>query len=114
MRGAIVALSVRESAGRCRSSPPGPRSILVSPATPLIVNGVVFALGDGRTGKGAVPGSGATLHAYDGATGKRLWTSGRAMTTPASPGSLWSGLGQVYVGTEDGTLHAFGFDDERR
>ena len=35
------------------------------------------------------------------------------MTAPASPGSLWSGLGQVYVGADDGTLHVFGFDDER-
>ena len=54
------------------------------------------------------------LHAYDGATGKRLWTSGKAMSTPASPGSMWSGLGQIYVGMQDGTLHAFGFNDERR
>ena len=36
------------------------------------------------------------------------------MATFASPGSLWSGLGQIYVGTHDGTLHAFGFNDERR
>ncbi len=36
------------------------------------------------------------------------------MPTSASPGSFWSGLGQVYVGTRDGTLYAFGFDDERR
>ena len=56
----------------------------------------------------------AVLHAYDGATGKRLWNSGKAMTTPASPGSMWSGLGQIYIGTHDGTLHAFGFNDERR
>jgi hypothetical protein len=36
------------------------------------------------------------------------------MSTVASPGSFWSGLGQVYVGARDGTLHAFGFNDERR
>jgi hypothetical protein len=36
------------------------------------------------------------------------------MTTFASPGSLWTGLSQVYVGAHDGTLYAFGFDDERR
>ena len=62
------------------------------------------------TGKGGA----AVLHAYDGVTGKRLWESGKAMSTSASPGSFWSGLGQVYVGTRDGTLYAFGFDDERR
>jgi outer membrane protein assembly factor BamB len=59
-------------------------------------------------------GTPAILHAYDGATGKRLWTSGKTMTTSGSPGSLWTGLGQIYVGTHDGTLHAFGFNDERR
>jgi hypothetical protein len=112
-RGAIVALAVRDSAGALSIEPAWTAASLNAPATPLVVNGVVFALGAGSPGKGAVAGTGATLHAYDGATGRRLWTSGRAMTAPASPGSLWSGLGQVYVGTEDGTLHAFGFDDER-
>ena len=71
---------------------------------------MVFALATGGTRGQAA----AALHAYDGATGKRLWKSGKAMTTSASPGSFWSGLGQVYVGTHDGTLHAFGFNDERR
>ncbi len=56
----------------------------------------------------------AVLHAYGGATGKRLWNSGKSMTTVASPGSLWTGLGQIYVGSVDGTAHAFGFPDERR
>jgi hypothetical protein len=54
------------------------------------------------------------LHAYDGITGKALWNSGKSMTTFASPGSYWSGLSQVYVGTNDGTISAFGFADERR
>jgi Tfp pilus tip-associated adhesin PilY1 len=27
---------------------------------------------------------------------------------------MWTGLGQIYVGMSDGTLHAFGFNDERR
>ena len=53
------------------------------------------------------------LHAYDGSTGTRLWNSDKAMTSFASPGSFWSSLGQIYVGAHDGTLHAFGFDDER-
>jgi hypothetical protein len=53
------------------------------------------------------------LHVYEGATGKRLWSSGKAMTGSASPGSFWSSLGQLYVGAQDGTVYAFGFDDER-
>ena len=87
---------------------------LASPATPLIVNGVVFTLATGVSASAAGKGGAAVLHAYDGVSGKRLWESGKGMTTAASPGSFWSGLGQVYVGTRDGALHAFGFEDERR
>ena len=84
---------------------------LTTPATPIIVNGVVFALSTGRT---AGSGSPAVLYAYDGVSGKALWNSGKSMTTFASPGSYWSALSQIYVGTDDGSVHAFGFLDERR
>ena len=106
-RGGIVALQVRAEAGTLSLAPAWTSDDLVAPATPLIVNGVVFALDPGGAGRGA------TLHAYDGISGRRLWASGRTMSAAASPGSLWSGTGQIYVGTEDGTLYAFGFDDER-
>jgi hypothetical protein len=112
-RGAVVSVEVRESSGSLSLEPAWASGSFPSPATPLIVNGVVFAVAAGTPVNGAATATGATLHAYDGATGRRLWSSARAMTAPASEGSLWSGLGQVYVGTEDGTLHAFGFDDER-
>jgi hypothetical protein len=78
----------------------------------MTINGVVFTLATGASTRGA-GASTAVLNAYDGTSGKRLWTSGKSMLTAASPGSLWTGLGQVYVGSQDGTLYAFGFDDER-
>jgi len=87
---------------------------LSAAATPITVNGVVFTLATGLPATSAGPGTPAVLHAYDGATGRRLWSSDKAMTTFASPGSFWSGSGQVYVGGHDGTLYAFGFNDERR
>jgi len=62
------------------------------------------------TGRGTL----AVLHVYDGATGQRLWNSGASITTFASPGSFWSTLGQVYIGTHDGSIYTFGFNDERR
>jgi len=80
-------------------------SNLTAPATPLIVNGVVFVVEHGPA---------AVLHAYDGKTGKELWSSGKTMTGAAAPGSFWSAFGQIYVGTTDGALYAFGFNDERR
>lgn len=87
---------------------------LAAPETPIVVNGVVFALATGRPSTAAGRGTPAVLHAYEGTTGKALWSSKTSMTTFASPGSFWSALSQVYVGTNDGTLHAFGFRDERR
>jgi len=111
--GAVVALQIGESAGPMSLEPGWVSHDLSSAATPLIVNGVVFALGAGTPAPAAARGTSATLHAYDGATGKRLWTSGQGMAGVASPGSFWSTLGQVHVGMRDGTLYAFGFNDER-
>lgn len=112
--GAVIALKLSDAGGTLSLAPGWVSHNLSAPATPLTVNGVVFTLGTGLPSSPAGRGTPAVLHAYDGATGKRLWTSGKAMTTFASPGSLWSGLGQIYVGGHDGTLYAFGFNDERR
>ena len=103
--GAVVAVKLTDAGGALALEPGWVSHDLSSPATPIIVNGVVFTLATGAP---------AVLHAYEGATGKRLWNSGKAMTASASPGSMWTGLGQIYVGMSDGTLHAFGFNDERR
>jgi outer membrane protein assembly factor BamB len=111
--GAVVALTLRDASGALSLEPGWVSHDLAAPATPAIVNGVVFTLATGVSSTGAGRATPAVLHAYDGSTGKRLWHSGKAMTTPASPGSMWSGLGQIYVGAQDGTLHAFGVDDER-
>ena len=112
--GAVVALKLTGGAGALSLAPGWVSHDLASPSTPLVVNGVVFALATGVPATPTGKGGAAILHAYDGVTGKRLWESGKAMAGAASPGSFWSGLGQVYVGARDGTLYAFGFDDERR
>jgi outer membrane protein assembly factor BamB len=112
--GAVLAMKMTDSGGALALEPGWVSHDLAAPATPLIVNGVVFTLATGAPATASGQGTPAALHAYDGATGARVWTSGTAMTTFASPGSLWVGYGQVYVGGHDGTLHAFGFNDERR
>jgi outer membrane protein assembly factor BamB len=112
--GAVVALKVVDAKGALSLAPGWISHDVSMPSTPIIVNGVVFALGTGLPASADGKGTAAVAHAYDGATGKRFWTSGKAMTTFASPGSFWSSLGQIYIGTQDGTLHAFGFNDERR
>jgi outer membrane protein assembly factor BamB len=112
--GAVVALRVRDANGSVSLESDWTSNDLRSPATPIIVNGVVFTLSSGRPAASGRTGMPAVLFAHDGVSGKALWNSGKAMTTPASPGSFWSALSQVYVGGDDGTVYAFGFLDERR
>ncbi|MEO5740711.1 MAG: hypothetical protein ABIS29_08970 [Vicinamibacterales bacterium] len=112
--GAVVALRVRDVHGTFSLEPEWTSNDLISPATPIIVNGVVFALSSGRSAAAGRTGSPAVLFAHDGLSGKALWNSGKSMTAPASPGSFWSALSQVYVGADDGTVNAYGFLDERR
>jgi outer membrane protein assembly factor BamB len=112
--GAVVALRVRDVNGTFSLEPEWTSNDLTSPATPVIVNGVVFALSTGRPAAAGRTGSPAVLFAQDGLSGKALWNSGKSMTASASPGSFWSALSQVYIGAEDGTVYAFGFLDERR
>jgi hypothetical protein len=112
--GSVVALKLTDAGGALALQPAWTSHNLSSPATPLIVNGVVFALATGMPSTPTGRGTPAVLHAYDGATGKRLWNSAASMTAFASPGSFWSSMGQVYVGTHDGTIYTFGFNDERR
>jgi len=111
--GRLIAMRVVEANGVFSLQPEWTANDLTSPATPIIVNGVVFALSKGRPAAAGRAGSTAVLYAYDGLSGKALWNSGKSMTSVASPGSYWSALSQVYVGTDDGTVYAFGFPDER-
>jgi outer membrane protein assembly factor BamB len=72
-----------------------------APASVAVVNGVVFTAARN------------TVSALDAATGKQLWTSGNAITSPISSlGGLAAGGSSVYLGTQDGTLYAFGFQIE--
>jgi outer membrane protein assembly factor BamB len=112
--GAVVALRVRDVNDAFSLEPEWTSNDLTSPAAPVIVNGVVFALSTGRPAAAGRTGSPAVLFAHDGLSGKALWNSGKSMTASASPGSFWSALSQVYVGADDGTVYAFGFLDERR
>jgi outer membrane protein assembly factor BamB len=110
----LVAYKVVETGGSLALERGWAAQGLTAADTPIVVNGVVFALSTGRPSTPAGRGTPAVLHAYEGSTGKALWNSRTAMTTFASPGSFWSAMSQVYVGTNDGTLHTFGFLDERR
>jgi outer membrane protein assembly factor BamB len=89
---------------------------LVAPMTPLVVNGVVFALSSGEEEQvgaaRAVRPSPAVLYALDGASGKEIWNSAKTITASAR-GGLSAGAGVVYVPASDSTLYAFGFPIEK-
>jgi outer membrane protein assembly factor BamB len=88
---------------------PGWRSRdMMSPLTPMIINGVVFAVSSGENR----PTENAVLYALDGATGNVLWDSGKSITSFVHGGGLSGGAGQLYLETSDQTLYAFGFPVE--
>ncbi len=107
--GGVVALKLANENGKPTLSPAWVSRNLVSPLTPLIVNNVVFALASGRS-QGPTP---AVLYAFDGASGKELWTSGGSITSSVRGVAPSGGDSQVYVVTPDGTLYAFGMPTER-
>lgn len=76
---------------------------MASPLAPIVVNGVVFAVSNSPT---------AILRALDAVNGKELWNSGNVITARVRDGGLSASGGQVYLGTTDGTLYAFGFPIE--
>jgi len=119
--GAIVAFKVVEQNGAPTLQPGWVSRDMISPLTPAIVNGVVFALASGEfrssdakltAAQRARRSSNAVLYALDAATGKELWNSGNAITSFVHSGGLAAGGGRVYVGGHDGTQYAFSFPME--
>ena len=72
--GAVIALKLIDAGGALSMEPGWVSHNLAAAATPITVNGVVFTLATGVPATSAGRGTPAVLHAYDGATGKRLWT----------------------------------------
>ena len=101
MSGAIAAFKVAFNGGVPAVERVWTSRKMSSPRTPLVVNGVVFALAGGGAGANAV------LYALEPATGKEIWNSGTAITSSASAG-MSAGTGQVHVVTSDNTVYAFG------
>ncbi len=100
--GKVVAYKVGEEGGKIALQEGWSSKEMVSPAAPIVVNGVVFVLSSGSASASAV------LYALDGMTGKELWNSGKSITGYSTSG-ISSGASKVYVGTHDGMLYAFGY-----
>jgi outer membrane protein assembly factor BamB len=118
--GAIVTFKVTAGASGAALEPGWVSRDLMSPVTPLVMNGVVFAVaGGGAPGaqltaaQRVQKSKPAVLYALDAATGKELWSSGTSITSPVFGVGPSGGDSQVYVVTHDGTLYAFGMPMER-
>jgi outer membrane protein assembly factor BamB len=119
--GAIVAWKVSDRDGAFFLEPSWISRDMLAPLTPVIINGVIFALSSGEfrsdgarlsAAERARRSSPAVLYALDGATGKVLWDSAKTITSFVHSGGLSGGAGQVYLETYDETLYAFGFPIE--
>ncbi len=109
--GSIAAFTIADQSDSAMVQPAWVSRDLASPATPLVINGVVFALSGGeRSQPGSRP---AVLYALDAATGKELWNSGSSIASPVRGVGPSGGDGQVYVVTSDGTMYCFGIPVER-
>jgi outer membrane protein assembly factor BamB len=120
-KGAIITWKLVEKDGAPTLQPGWVSRDLTSPLPPTVINGVVFAVSGGeyRTSDSKLNAaqrvkrsSPAVLYALDGMTGKELWNSGTTINSFVRGGSLSGGGGQIYVGTYDGTLYAFGLPME--
>jgi outer membrane protein assembly factor BamB len=87
------------------------------PDPPVVANGVVYALQTGENteqGRGATaktrstPVTNAILYAFDGETGKQLYSSNKLIDSWMHFSEPVVAGGQVYVSTWDGRVYAFG------
>ncbi len=117
----VVAWKVVEQGGSVSLQQGWASRELVSPLTPTIINGVVFATSSGefRTNDAKVTAAQraarskpAVIYALDGTTGKEMWNSGTTIKSFARGNALSGGIGQFYLTTFDGTFYAFGFPME--
>lgn len=120
--GAIVAFKVEERNGLPALTPQWISRDLLSPASPITTNGLVFALSSGESSRLAKENGAlysfaerekmaahATLYALDGATGKELFSSGAAISSFSHNSGLALANGRVYFTTRDNTVYCYGF-----
>jgi outer membrane protein assembly factor BamB len=120
-KGAVVAWKIVEQDGALKLQPGWASRDLVSPLPPTIINGVAFVTSSGEfrttdakmtAAQRAQRSSRAVIYALDATTGKELWNSGSTITSFTRGTALSGGVGQIYLGTYDGTIYAFGFPME--
>lgn len=127
-RGAIVAFKVDEKDGKFALTPAWLSRNMDMAEPPVVANGIVFAYGSGESNVQVTPEQGlaansseqrikasthATLYAFDGKTGKELWSSGDTIKSFAHFSGLSVANGRVYIGTYDSILYSFGLPEAK-
>jgi len=103
--GSVVAFKIEEHEDKLSLIPAWMSCDMSAPQPPVITSGVVFALAAG--------GPHATLYAFDGATGKEIYSTGDQITVPANLTGITLANGRVLFSTIDNTLYGFGIYLER-
>jgi hypothetical protein len=119
--GAVVAFKLVDQNGALTLERAWVSHEIASPAPPLVINGVLFALSTGEfKGDPKMPAAErakrskpAVLYALDAKTGKELWNSGAAITSFTHGIGPVGGDGTVLVATYDGALYAFSHPVDR-
>jgi outer membrane protein assembly factor BamB len=110
--GSIVAFKIQEQDGKPALVAAWSSGDMTSPAPPVIAQGVVFALSNGRFTRKQKGSNGnsthATLYAFDSATGKDIYSTGDQVTAPGTLTGLSLANGRLYFTTTDNTLNVFG------
>ncbi len=117
--GAIVAFKVTDEGGKPSLTPQWISRDLISPAAPVVANGLVYALSTGRSPRISSTlaeherlAKPAVMYVLDSSTGKEVFSSGTKATTYATTGIAVEN-GQFYFGTHDSVLYAYGIETER-
>jgi len=123
--GSVMAFQVEDQGGAPALTPVWRSQNMIAPDPSVTANGVVFALATGDETR-QVDNSGgilsskarldhtkpAVLYAFDGDTGKTLYSSGDTMKSFAHFSGLAVSEGHVFAVTYDGRLYSFGLGNE--
>ncbi len=124
--GSIMAFKVEEKDGKPVLDPAWISRDMNLPDPPIVANGVVYAVSTGEFARQWKPDGGlfsskeradqhtgnAILYAFDAATGKELFSSGKTMPGWTHFSGIAISAGRIYVTTFDSTIYAFGLKEE--
>ena len=108
--GSVVVFKVEDKNGAIALNPVWVSRDLESPSAPVIAKGVVFALANGKFSRSGKPSKDthATLYAFDGLTGKEMYSTGDQVTSPGNLAGMTIANGRIYFATVDNTVQVFG------